>query len=82
MTTWDRFLLFCLSSACTVIIPAVMVNFHHTMEDVLPTGEWLLNLIVLVPLVIVLAMCFVGLFYSIFRVRPMPPHGRQRPKSS
>lgn len=82
MTTWDRFLLFGLSSLCTVIIPAVMMNLHHTMQDVLPADEWLLNLIVLVPLIVVLAICFAGLFYSIFRVRPVPPRDRQSPKSS
>lgn len=74
MTVQDRLMLFVLSALCTVIVPAVMLNTYHTLSA--ETGDnTMIAVIGLIPLVIVLAVCFGGLFYSIFRVGTAP---RQR----
>lgn len=77
MSTQARLLLFVLSALCTVIIPAVMVSTYHTLEQTSRDGQTILAVLGLVPLTVVLIVCFAGLFYSIFRVRGFPSNRRK-----
>lgn len=72
MTPAGRFMLFMLSSLCTVIIPAVMLNLYNTLTNIVPQAEPLIIAVCLIPLVIVLLVCFAGLHYSIFKLKHCP----------
>ena len=73
MSLHARLMLFVLSALSTVIIPAVMVSLYHTIREVAPQGGRIAAIFGTVPLVVVMLMCFAGLYYSIFRVRIFPP---------
>lgn len=72
MTWQGRFILFMLSSLCTVIIPAVMLNLYNTLSDLMPQAEPFIIALCLIPLVLVLLVCFGGLYYSIFKIKQCP----------
>ena len=70
MSAPHRLMLFMLSALSTVVIPAVMVSFYHSIVAMMsPPGQWIILAFGLVPLTVVMIMCFIGLFYSIFRVK-------------
>lgn len=70
MTLHNRLMLFVLSALATVIIPAVMVSFWHTIAELAsPDARFALTAVGIVPLTLVMLICFIGLYYSIFRIR-------------
>lgn len=70
MSAANRFLLFILSALCTVVLPAVMVSLYHTLEFHSREGSTLAAILGMIPLVIVLLVCFGGLYVSIFKIKP------------
>lgn len=69
MKTQDRLMLFVLSALALVICPAVMVSLYHTIGEIAPEASWIVAAVGIVPVGLVMVMCFVGLFYAIFRSR-------------
>lgn len=70
MTLNNRLMLFLLSSLSTVIVPAVMISFWHTVAaEVSPANRVAITAVGIVPLFLIMVICFVGLYYSIFRVK-------------
>jgi hypothetical protein len=69
MTWQGRFILFMLSSLSTVIIPAVALSLFHTLDNLMPYVKPFILGLCLVPLAVVMIVCFVGLYYSIFKIK-------------
>ena len=67
MSLQARLMLFVLSALALVICPAVMVSLYHTISEIAPSASWVVAALGIVPVGIVMVMCFVGLLYSIFR---------------
>jgi Na+/H+ antiporter NhaB len=69
MSMQARLMLFVLSALALVICPAVMVSLYHTITATLPNAGWIVAAIGVVPVGIVMVICFIGLFFAIFRSR-------------